>query len=156
MQVCLRSRFISVLAAYLVLGSQIYSSLLPSESLSPALRTTLTLIRRSRFVRSLYRIWGYVIGRPQPEAPDVLIRKTIVEERELVMRRDALREEWHQKWNSQGLDFVLTVTHPFPALAHGDGVKASLMSASYTFLFNMVCLSSLLHGSSILISPQLA
>ncbi len=121
------------------LGSQIFAKLLPNERLNDALMGTLTLIRRSRFVRSLYRLWGYITGRPQPEAPEDLCSKTIVEERELILQRETLRDQWHQQWNSQGLDFVLTVTHPFPALANGDGVKASLMSASYTFLFNLVC-----------------
>ncbi|KAF9024945.1 amidase signature enzyme [Hymenopellis radicata] len=119
-------------------GSQIFAKLLPNERLNDALMGTLTLIRRSRFVKSLYRLWGYITGRPQPEAPEVLCSKTIVEERELVIQRDALRDQWHQQWTSQGLDFVLTVTHPFPALANGDGAKASLMSASYTFLFNLL------------------
>ena len=98
----------------------------------------MSLISRSVIVKTFWRVWGYVTGRAQPEAPEFISAKTLIEERELVMQRDALRDEWHHLWANQGLDFVLTVAHPFPALAHGDGPKSSLMSASYTFLFNMV------------------
>lgn len=64
--------------------------------------------------------------------------KTIAEERALIVERDQFRAEWHEQWAKEGLDFVLTVPAPFPAIKHGEGLKASLMTASYAFLFNLV------------------
>lgn len=67
--------------------------------------------------------------------------KTIPEERNLIVKRDQFREAWHEQWAKEGLDFVITVPAPFPAVKHGEGLKASLMTASYSFLFNLVRLS---------------
>lgn len=123
-------------------GRQIRNVLLPGETLNAALVSVLKHVSRSRFGRTIRRLWSFITGNSEEEYPDILQEKNIVEERQLIVQRDELRQQWHDKWQNEGLDFVLTVTFPFPALENGDGEKASLMSASYTFLFNLVHLIS--------------
>ncbi|SJL11481.1 related to amidase (acetamidase) [Armillaria ostoyae] len=119
-------------------GRQIRNVLLPGETLNAALVSVLKHVSRSRFGRTIRRLWSFITGNSEVEYPDILKEKNIVEERQLIVQRDELRQQWHDKWQNEGLDFVLTVTFPFPALENGDGEKASLMSASYTFLFNLL------------------
>ena len=64
--------------------------------------------------------------------------KSISEERMLVVQRDKYRAAWHERWADEGLDFVLTVPHALPALENGSSEKVTLMSAGYTFIFNLV------------------
>jgi hypothetical protein len=64
--------------------------------------------------------------------------KTVIQERELIVARDVYRAEWHERWTEEGLDFVLTVPHAFPALENGTSEQMTLMSAGYTLLFNLV------------------
>lgn len=64
--------------------------------------------------------------------------QTLLENRDTIVQRDEYRAQWHEKWLSEGLDFVLTVPHPLPAIEHGASEKATLMSVGYTFLFSMV------------------
>ncbi|KAK0192403.1 amidase signature domain-containing protein [Armillaria mellea] len=111
-------------------GRQIRNVLLPGETLNAALVSVLKHVSRSRFGRTIRRLWSFITGNSEVEYPDILEEKNIVEERQLIVQRDDGKNE--------GLDFVLTVTFPFPALENGDGEKASLMSASYTFLFNLL------------------
>ena len=68
----------------------------------------------------------------------IMHSKTAVQDRELIVARDLYRAEWHKKWTEEGLDFVLTVPHAFPALENGTSKQATLMSAGYTLIFNVV------------------
>ena len=76
---------------------------------------------------------------------DIMRSRSVSEERKIICARDEYRVTWHEKWISEGLDFVLTVPHAFPALAHNASEKTTLMSAGYTFIFSLV---SLLHTKS--------
>lgn len=67
-----------------------------------------------------------------------MYRRTLLEDREAIVARDEYRARWHEKWIAEGLDFVLTVPHPLPAIEHGASEKTTLMSVGYTFLFSMV------------------
>lgn len=71
---------------------------------------------------------------------DIMRSRSVSEERKIICARDEYRATWHEKWISEGLDFVLTVPHAFPALAHNASEKTSLMSAGYTFIFSLVSL----------------
>jgi len=64
--------------------------------------------------------------------------KTAVQDRASIVARDVYRAEWHKKWTEEGLDFVLTVPHAFPALENGTSEQTTLMSAGYTLLFNLL------------------
>lgn len=63
--------------------------------------------------------------------------KTTEEYFALVARREVIREQWFNLFNDEGLDFVLTVPNPLPAVPHG-GMKYGWTGCSYTFLFNIV------------------
>ena len=69
---------------------------------------------------------------------NIMHPKTCVQDRQSVAARDVYRAEWHEKWTEEGLDFVLTVPHAFPALENGSSEQTTLMSAGYTMLFNLV------------------
>lgn len=119
-------------------GEQIRSALLPTETLNPALASILDLLNLPRIMKKLIAYYYRSSDPLYAGLLDVMHPKSIFEERELIVKRDAYREEWHEKWTEEGLDFVLSVACPFPALENGTAEKASLMSAGYTLLFNLV------------------
>ena len=65
--------------------------------------------------------------------------RTLLEDREAVVERDEYRQRWMEKWVDEGMDFLLTVPYPMPAIEHGASAKTTLMSVGYTFIFSMVC-----------------
>ncbi|KAJ7599180.1 amidase signature domain-containing protein [Mycena floridula] len=119
-------------------GNQITSALLPGETLNSALKSTIGLVNMPRFLKKL--IAAYYRGQDPVYAAllDTMHPKTIGEERDLIVRRDQFRSQWHDKWTAEGLDFILTVPSPFPALENGTAEKASMMSAGYVFLFTLL------------------
>lgn len=119
-------------------GQQIRDSLLPTETVNPALASFLDLASLPRLFKKLLAIFYSSKDPMYANLLNVMYAKTILEERALNVRRDEFREAWHEQWTQEGLDFVLTVTAPFPAVKHGEGLKASLMTASYAFLFNLL------------------
>ncbi|KAF7289788.1 Amidase domain-containing protein [Mycena indigotica] len=117
-------------------GEQIRNAGFPGETLNRPLQNTLSLLALPRFVK---RCLAFFTSDPfTSNLFSVTHTKSVVEERALVVRRDALREEWYQRWMEENLDFVLSVPHPLPALENGTGDKTSLLSAAYTFLWNML------------------
>ncbi|KAF7324107.1 Amidase domain-containing protein [Mycena kentingensis (nom. inval.)] len=119
-------------------GVQVRDAVLPGETLNPPLKDTISLFSLPRLCK---RFPGWLERPTDPFAASLLAAmhpKTVLEERALVVRRDALRAEWHDRWTEENLDFVLTVPHALPALENGTGERASLLSAGYTFLFNML------------------
>ncbi|KIK70044.1 hypothetical protein GYMLUDRAFT_34484 [Collybiopsis luxurians FD-317 M1] len=119
-------------------GQQIRERLEPEETVSPALASFLDLINLPRFFKKLLARFYASKDPIYASLLDKMHLKTIREERDLIVKRDKFRAEWHEQWTKEGLDFVLTAPAPFPAVKHGDGLKASLMSASYAFLFNLL------------------
>ena len=59
-------------------------------------------------------------------------------ERALIVRRNAYREAWHQAMRKQEVDFVLTVPHALPPMPLGGTGTATLISANYAFVYNIV------------------
>ncbi|KAF9071802.1 amidase signature domain-containing protein [Rhodocollybia butyracea] len=119
-------------------GQQIRDTLLPSETVNPALGSFLDLVNLPRFFKKMLAMFYSSTDPIYANLLNVIHPKTIAEERALIVRRDQFRAAWHDQWAKEGLDFVLTVTAPFPAVKHGEGLKASLMTASYAFLFNLL------------------
>ena len=58
----------------------------------------------------------------------------------LVLERDAYRAAWHDAWRREGLDFVLAPPHALPAMPVDPAAsdRATLVSANYSFLYNVV------------------
>lgn len=69
---------------------------------------------------------------------ETLHLKSPAEERALVVSRDEHKAKWHQAWDDEGFDFLLTVPHPLPAIPTGTAEKVTLVSASYMMIFNIL------------------
>ena len=54
-----------------------------------------------------------------------------------VAKREAYKARWHEWWNGEALDFMLTPVNATPAVPHGR-MKEAVSSCGYTFLFNLV------------------
>ncbi|KAF8632793.1 hypothetical protein AX15_001692 [Amanita polypyramis BW_CC] len=123
--------------------------LLPSEALNVPAMSVLNLLALPRLLKSLFarltrclpswfrRFFGgcdYITA----DFFEIMRSRSVCEERKIVCARDEYRAAWHEKWISEGLDFVLTVPHAFPALAHDTSEKTTLMSAGYTFTFSLL------------------
>ncbi|KAJ7190709.1 amidase signature domain-containing protein [Mycena pura] len=119
-------------------GAQIRDACLPGEQLNAPLKGTIDLVRLPRLLKRLLAYWSRAKDPYYASLLDAMHPTTVLEERALVVRRDALRAAWHARWAAEHLDFVLTVPHPLPALETGTGARASLISSGYTFLFSML------------------
>ncbi|KAJ6571536.1 amidase signature domain-containing protein [Mycena capillaripes] len=119
-------------------GAQIASAPRPSEPLNPPLLSTLSLLSLPRLFKSLLAFLHRHTDPFYASLLRVMYPKSVVEERELIVQRDEARAAWFERWERERVDFVLTVPHPLPALENGTGEKASLMSATYTFLWNIL------------------
>lgn len=64
--------------------------------------------------------------------------KTASEERDLVVARGEYQRRWFDAWEAQGLDFVLSVPHPLPAIPTGTAEKVTLMTAGTGMICNIV------------------
>lgn len=65
-------------------------------------------------------------------------RKTVTEERGLVVEREEWKRVWHQKWKDEKIDFVLSAPVPIPGIPEGGTEICGLTPASYLFLFNIL------------------
>ena len=54
-----------------------------------------------------------------------------------VARREAYKASWHEWWNDQALDALVTSVNATPAVPH-KGMKKAISSCGYTFMFNLV------------------
>ena len=93
-----------------------------------------------KFLACMYRLLSRPKGRNEPWAAliEVLHPKTVAEEHAQIAAREEFKAAWHQAWRDHGVDFVLTVPHAIPPIPRGGTGTASLVSASYCFLFNIV------------------
>ncbi|KAK0509101.1 hypothetical protein JMJ35_008472 [Cladonia borealis] len=63
--------------------------------------------------------------------------KSAYEQWKWVAKREAYKASWHEWWNGEALDFMLTPVNATPAVPHG-GMKEAVSSCGYTFLFNLL------------------
>ncbi|KJA21526.1 hypothetical protein HYPSUDRAFT_202875 [Hypholoma sublateritium FD-334 SS-4] len=119
-------------------GQQIKNALSPGEKVNMAAMAILDLLHLPRLMK---RILAYFTGADDAassELLEIMHTKSVLEDRQNVVARDAYRAEWHRKWVEEGLDFVLTVPISFPAIEHGASEKTTLICAGYTFLFSLL------------------
>ena len=110
------------------------------EYVDPAIRQVLTTLKLPRFAK---RLLAYYARHYQNDELSASILEgthasSASEIWEAVIKRDAYRAEWARRWEEEELDFVLTVPTAMPALREGAMSKATVMMASYCFLFNIV------------------
>ncbi|KAJ3558890.1 hypothetical protein NM688_g666 [Phlebia brevispora] len=65
-------------------------------------------------------------------------RSTASEERALIVRRDEYRDKWREAMRAQGIDFVMSVPHALPPMPKDGTGVATLVSANYAFLYNIL------------------
>lgn len=101
-------------------------------------------ISLKRFIATLLRTFSKPKGRNDAlaELIGILHPCTVMEHRQLVIQREEYIMKWQRKWNADQLDFVLTVPYATPAIPKGSAGQATLISASYCFLYNTVFLPS--------------
>ena len=63
--------------------------------------------------------------------------KNAYEQWKWVSKREAYKASWHDWWNDEALDFMLTPANATPAVPHG-GMREAVSNCGYTFLFNLV------------------
>ena len=80
-------------------------------------------------------IWAGLINDWNP--------KSAYEQWKWVAKREAYKARWHEWWNGEALDFMLTPVNATPAVPHG-GMKEAVSSCGYTFLFNLVGLNGII------------
>lgn len=110
----------------------------PSEAAGAAATAIFNLLAMPRILKKALAFFTRPSDPLNADLLEIMNHQTIVEERVLVVKRDEYRAAWHDQWMHQGLDFVLTIPHPTPAMEHGKSEKATLLSAGYTFIFSLV------------------
>lgn len=100
-------------------------------------------MRLPRFIKRLHYWWVKYVRRDEIWAGllEGWNPKTAAENWQLVSKREAYKANWHDWWNKQDMDILITVPNATPAVPHG-GMHDAVSSCGYTFLFNLV--SSLL------------
>ncbi|KAG6910713.1 hypothetical protein DXG01_008243 [Tephrocybe rancida] len=119
-------------------GEQIRSLLSPNENLSKASSSVLDLLA---LPKSFKQFLAYITRKSDPGSASLLRimhSKSVAELRSLTAQRESYRAEWHNRWREKGLDFVITVPHPFPAFRHGESEKVNLMTAGLTTIFSFL------------------
>ncbi|KAH0834964.1 amidase signature domain-containing protein [Lanmaoa asiatica] len=121
-------------------GAGYFGPLRKDEKLDPIMKSSKSLLEMpffiKKFIAMLIRkltgdeVWASLIEK--------LHTKTASEERALVVARDEYRVRWHDAWEAEGLDFVLTVPHPMPAIPTGTAEKVTLISAALPMICNIV------------------
>ena len=127
-------------------AASVTGPLRPGEHISPALRTVRTILRLPHWFKRLHAALLRWLSRPRGRNDawaallEVFHPKSAREERKLVVERDAYRAAWHEAWRREGLDFVLAPPHAMPAMPVDPAAsdRATLVSANYSFLYNVV------------------
>lgn len=92
----------------------------------------------ARIPRWIKRIWTFFIRDPVWKTLVAAWGQVTMEEHSaLVVGREAYRKQWFRKLNRANVEFLLTVPNATPALPH-KGLKNSISSCGYTFLFNLL------------------
>ncbi|KAF8547725.1 amidase signature enzyme [Imleria badia] len=121
-------------------GAGYFKPLRRDEKLDPVMSGSRSLLGMPLFVKRLLAMLTRSLTGDEVWASltESLHTKTAAEERALVVARDEYRERWHDAWEAEGLDFVLTMPHPLPAIPKGAAEKVTLISAAVGMICNVV------------------
>ncbi|KAF8438871.1 amidase signature domain-containing protein [Boletus edulis BED1] len=128
-------------------GAGCFKPLRKDEKVDPAMSASKSLLEMPLFVKKLLAMFTRSLTGDDVSASftESLHTKTAAEERALVVARDQYRAQWYDAWEAEGLDFVLTVPHPMPAIPTGTAEKVTLISAALTMICNIVdCVAGVL------------
>ena len=137
-----------------LLGFQIASKLLNSdgcrtflsffrtgETNDPGARQLSLYMKIPRPFKYLYYLWVRYVRQDKVWAGllEQWHEKSSFDQWKLVAEREAYKSRWHDWWNAKKFDFLVTPVNATPAVPH-EGMKESVSSCGYTFLFNLVSL----------------
>ncbi|KAI8986893.1 amidase signature enzyme [Trametes punicea] len=116
------------------------------EFVNPALLTVRFILRLPLWLKKIQATFLRWFSRPRGRNEswasllEIFHPRTALQERKLVVQRDAYRAAWHDAWHEQGLDLLLTVPHALPAMPKDPAAsdQATLVSANYAFLYNIL------------------
>ncbi|KAG2068532.1 amidase signature enzyme [Suillus decipiens] len=121
-------------------GAGFFETLRKDEKLDPVMVAVRSLLAMPLFLKKILatitrkltgdEVWASML--------ETLHLKSPAEERALVVSRDEYKAKWHQAWENEGFDFLLTVPHALPAIPTGSAEKVTLVSASYMMIFNIL------------------
>ena len=107
-------------------------------------------MKTPRPIKYLYYLWVKYVRRDEVWAG--LLKewheKSAFEQWKLVAKREAYKARWHEWWNAEGFDCLVTPVNTTPAVPH-EGMKEAVSSCGYTFLFNLVSLQQSQSGQAI-------
>ncbi|KAG5353281.1 hypothetical protein C0989_008788 [Termitomyces sp. Mn162] len=119
-------------------GEQLRSLLSPGEGLNKVASSVLGLLALPKCFKQFL---AYFTQKSDPASASLLRimhTKSVTELRALTAQRESYRADWHDSWREKGLDFIITVPHPFPAFKHGESEKVNLMTAGFTTIFSLL------------------
>ena len=125
-------------------GASVGAPLSPSETISPAIASLLTAARFPLFfkraVASYIRWASTPPGRNDNYATvlECMHPQSVAQERELTLQLQDYRTRFVGAMRNQGIDFILTVPQSLPPMPKGGTATATLLAASYGFLYNIV------------------
>ncbi|KAF2668936.1 amidase signature enzyme [Microthyrium microscopicum] len=109
------------------------------ESSDPGAHQLSFYMKLPRFVKYFHYLWVKYIKRDPIWAG--LLKdwspKTAEDNWQLVNKREAYKAKFHQWWNEEDIDVLLTVPNATPALPH-KAMHDAVSSCGYTFLFNLL------------------
>ncbi|KAI9457912.1 amidase signature domain-containing protein [Boletus coccyginus] len=113
-------------------GAGLFKQLRKDEKLDAVMSGSKFLLELPWFAKKILAMLTRLLTGDEVWASliEALHTKTAAEERALVLARDEYRVRWYDAWEAEGLDFVLTVPHPVPAIPTGTAEKVTLISAA--------------------------
>ncbi|KAH7920751.1 amidase signature enzyme [Leucogyrophana mollusca] len=121
------------------MGDTVTAPLRTGERLDPGIGGIVFVAGLPRWIKKIYAWYMRYIRRDEVVAGLLESSRSIniAEYWALVAQREEYRRKWHDAWQAQGLDFLLTVPNPLPALPHG-GIKHAINAIGYGSLFNLL------------------
>ena len=116
----------------------------PGEWMDPGAGQLSRVMSLFRPVRYLWYLWVKYVRRDEVWAGLIgsWYEKSAFEQWQWVAKRDAYKQRFHEWWTEDAkMDFLLTPPNATPAVPH-DGMRDAVSSCGYTFIFNLVCITS--------------
>ena len=120
----------------------------PGENINPALTLVRNLARLPLLVKKAiggYLRWSSTPAGRNDAYADLLESmhpQSVADERVFYEQRDEYRARWISAMDEQGIDYIITLQHALPPMPRDGTRTATLLAASYCFLYNVVSLSS--------------
>ena len=137
-----------------VKGAGYFKAFRKDESMDPVMSNSKFFFDMPLFVKKFLAMLTRNLTGDEAWASllESLHTKTAAEERALVVARDEYRARWYDAWDAEGLDFVLSVPFPLPAIPTGTSEKVTMSSLAPGMICNIVRINTLL-SPFVLLTP---